>query len=139
MIKNSINKVFILGRLGQNPVLKYTKNGTPYLKITVATNETWKDKNDQIITKTEWHKIAIYNTLAEFIANFTLKGSLIFIEGAIKTNSWTTDTETKNITEIVASNIQIIDNKKNQTNNENTNQKDDIEDDFVTFDNKTPF
>ena len=139
MIKNSINKVFILGRLGQDPILKYTKNNTPYLKVTVATNETWKDKNDKIITKTEWHKIAIYNTLAEFTSNFTSKGSLIFIEGSIKTSSWTSDTETKSITEIIASNIQIIDNKKRSINIDTNIQKDESDNEFVTFDNKTPF
>ncbi|HFL8819482.1 MAG TPA: single-stranded DNA-binding protein [Candidatus Azoamicus sp. OHIO2] len=140
MLKNSINKVFILGHIGTDPVLKYITNGTPVVKINVATNETWKDKNNNIITKTEWHKITIYNKLAEFTANFITKGTLVFIEGSLKNNTWNSDSGIKNTTEIIASSIQIINNKKTQLDKKTDVKKDDIEgNDFVPFDNKTPF
>ena len=140
MLKNSINKVFILGHIGTDPVLKYITNGTPVVKINVATNETWKDKNNNIITKTEWHKITIYNGLAEFTASFITKGTFVFIEGSLKNNTWNSDSGIKNTTEIIASSIQIINNKKTQLDKKTDVKKDDIEgNDFVPFDNKTPF
>ena len=135
MFENSINKAFILGRMGNDPVLKYTSNGTPMLIISLATNDSVKTKDNNFIKKTEWHKIVLYSNLAENVANFTTKGSLLFVEGSIKTNTWTHENEKKITKDIIASNVQIIDKKNKKDIDENKN----ITDEFSTFDDKTPF
>ncbi len=143
MFDNSINKVFLLGRLGDDPKLKQTLNGIPILKINIATNESRKDKNNNIITQTEWHKITFYNNLAENIAKFTRKGSLIFIEGSLRTNKWLSEHGEKKITEIIASKAKIIStkNKENESNEDNISSSNEnvVEDDFLDFNDKKPF
>lgn len=138
MFKNTINKVFILGYLGETPTLKYTTNNIPNVIINIATNDTYKDKDNTFKKRTEWHRVICYNNIAESIANFTEKGSLVFIEGYIKTNTWTHENQTKSIKNIIASNIQIMDNKKTQ-HEKLTKEKNDEQEEFISFDDKTPF
>lgn len=84
-----INKAIIVGTLGQDPEIKYTAGGSAIAKVSVATNESWKDKNTgENIEKTEWHRIVIFGKLAEVAAQYLKKGSQVYFEGKIRTNKW---------------------------------------------------
>ncbi len=139
MFNNTINKVFILGYLGSNPVISHTSTGISIVKINIATNMNIKNKEtNKFIQKTEWHKVILYNKIAEFMANFADKGTLVFLEGSLQTDEWQTEAGIKRETKIIATRIQIIDNKK-KNNNVKTVKTDENNNDFTTFDEKTPF
>jgi single-strand DNA-binding protein len=110
-IHMSVNKVIILGRLGQDPELKYTPTGTAVCNFSVATSESWTDKNSgQKQEKTEWHRIVVWGKLAELCNQYLSKGRQAFVEGKLQTRSW----EDKNgggkkyTTEILADTVQFI-------------------------------
>ncbi len=84
----SLNKVQIIGHLGDDPELRFTANGSKLVKLRVATNSNWKDRDGNQQTSTEWHSIEAWGDLAELINNLTRKGSLIYIEGRLATDSW---------------------------------------------------
>ena len=83
---SSINKVIIVGRLGQDPEIRYTQSGDAALNISVATSESWKDKaTGEKREATEWHRVSIFGKPAEIAAQYLRKGSLIYVEGKNKT------------------------------------------------------
>ena len=85
----SLNKVFLIGRLGRDPELKYTASGTPFCRFSIATDESWTDKNSgEKQEKTEWHNIVVWNKLAEICNQYLTKGSLVYLEGSIQTRKW---------------------------------------------------
>jgi single-strand DNA-binding protein len=98
---SSINKVILIGRLGQDPYMNYTANGTAVCNFSLATSETWKDSNGEKQSRTEWHRCNAWRKLAEICGEYLEKGSLVYIEGTIVTNEWTDDSgndrETKEI------------------------------------------
>ena len=110
-----VNKVIIIGNLGQDPEVKYMPNGTAVANITVATSESWKDKNTgEQVEKTEWHRVVFFKRLAEVVGEYLHKGSKIYIEGKLKTRKW----QDKNgadhwTTEIIAGEMQMLDSKNN--------------------------
>lgn len=105
----SVNKVIILGRLGQDPELKYTPSGMAVCNFTVATSESWADKAGQKQERTEWHRIVVWGKLAELCNQYLTKGRQAFIEGAIQTRSWDDKNGQKRYTtEIVAKTVQFI-------------------------------
>lgn len=105
----SLNKVMILGRLGQEPELKYTPAGAPVCNFSVATSENWTDKNGQKQERTEWHRIVVWNKLAELCNQYLSKGRQVFIEGRLQTRSWDDkDGNKRYTTEINASTVQFI-------------------------------
>jgi len=83
-----VNKAIIVGTLGQDPDVKYTASGSPVVNISVATNETWKDKQGEAQERTEWHRVVIFGKTAEVAAQYLKKGSQVYIEGKIQTNKW---------------------------------------------------
>ena len=84
-----VNKAIILGTLGQDPDIKYTGSGKPVVNISVATNESWKDKQTgENQERTEWHRIVIFGKLAEIAAQYLKKGSQVYFEGKIQTRKW---------------------------------------------------
>ena len=83
-----INKVILVGRLGADPEVRYTPDGTMVTTFRLATDENWKDKNGEWVKKTEWHSITTFGKLAETCGNYLSKGSLVFIEGRLRTSSW---------------------------------------------------
>ena len=85
----SINKVIIIGNLGKDPEVRYMPNGDAVTNITVATTDTWKDKNGEKQEKTEWHRITFYRKLAEIAGEYLKKGSQVYIEGRLETKKWT--------------------------------------------------
>ncbi len=108
-----INKVIIIGNLGIDPEVRYTSNGSIIVNISVATTETWKDKNSyEINSRTEWHRIVLYNKLGEIANDYLKKGSKVYIEGTLRTNKWKDENGIdRYTTEIIANNIQILDSK----------------------------
>ena len=84
-----INKAIIVGTLGQDPDVRYTASGSPVVNVSVATNESWKDKNTgEAQERTEWHRIVIFGKLAEIAAQYLKKGSQVYFEGKIQTRKW---------------------------------------------------
>lgn len=105
----SVNKVIILGRLGQDPELKYTPGGMAVCNFTVATSESWADKAGQKQERTEWHRIVVWGKLAELCNQYLTKGRQAFIEGGLQTRSWDDKSGQKRYTtEIVAKTVQFI-------------------------------
>jgi len=108
-----VNKATLIGRLGKDPDVKYTPDGSMVTNFNLATDEQWKDKNGEKVQKTEWHRIVTFGKLAEICGNYLKKGSLVFIEGKIQTRSWEDkDGVKKYTTEIVANNMKMLDGKK---------------------------
>lgn len=107
-----VNKAMLIGRLGKDPEVRYTADGTMVTNFNLATDEQWKDKNGEKIQKTEWHRIVTFGKLAEICGNYLVKGKLIFVEGRIQTRSWEDKDGVKRFTtEIIASNMQMLDSK----------------------------
>lgn len=84
----SVNKVILIGNLGKDPEVKYTPQGTPVAKLTIATNESYKDKDGQWQEKTEWHNVVLWQRLAEIAGEYLKKGGKVYIEGRLQTRSW---------------------------------------------------
>ena len=111
-----LNKAMIIGRLGQDPELRYTQDGMPVCKFSVATDESYIDKSGQKHEKTEWHKVITFQKQAENCSKYLHKGSLVFVEGSLTTNKWEgKDGKTNYSTEIKASRVQFLDSKKEST------------------------
>ncbi|AFA41098.1 ssDNA-binding protein [Wigglesworthia glossinidia endosymbiont of Glossina morsitans morsitans (Yale colony)] len=103
MTSRGINKVILIGYLGQNPDIRYIPNGNAVANITLATSENWRDKNTgEIKEKTEWHRIVLFGKLAEIAGEYLRKGSQVYIEGSLQTRKWQDQNgQDKYITEIV--------------------------------------
>ena len=108
-----VNKVILVGNLGKDPETRYMPSGSAVTNLTLATSESWKDKQtgDQQ-ERTEWHKIAMFGRLAEIAAEYLRKGSQVYIEGKLRTRKWQ-DKEGKDryTTEIVADEMQMLGSK----------------------------
>jgi single-strand DNA-binding protein len=106
----SVNKVIILGRLGQDPELRYTPSGASVCQFSLATSESWNDKSTgQKQEKTEWHRIVVWGKLAELCNQYLSKGRQAFVEGKIQTRSWEDkDGQKRYTTEILANTVQFI-------------------------------
>ncbi len=105
----SVNKVILVGRLGQNPEVRYTPGGAAVANFSVATNESWSDKNGQKQERTEWHKVVVWGKLAELCNQFLAKGRQVYLEGRLQTRQWQDkDGQTKYTTEIQAQTVQFL-------------------------------
>jgi single-strand DNA-binding protein len=106
----SVNKVIIVGNLGRDPETRYMPNGEAVTNITVATTESWKDKNSgEKKELTEWHRITFYRKLAEIAGQYLKKGSQIYVEGRLQTRKWTDkDGVERYTTEIIADTLQML-------------------------------
>lgn len=109
-----INKVILIGNLGQDPETRYMPSGGAVANLTIATSETWKDKQTgQPQERTEWHRVVFFNRLAEIVGEYLKKGSKVYIEGSLRTRKWQ-DKSTgadRYTTEIVASEMQMLDSR----------------------------
>jgi single-strand DNA-binding protein len=104
----SVNKVILLGRLGQDPELKYTPGGSAVCNFSLATTESWTDKSGQKQEKTEWHRVVVWGKLAELCNQYLAKGRQAFLEGRLQTRSWDDkDGNKRYTTEILASTVQF--------------------------------
>ncbi len=114
----SINKVLLLGRLGQDPELKYTPSGKAVCSFSLATSDSWKDKSGQKQEKTEWHRVVVWGKLAELCNQYLAKGRQAFVEGKLSTRQWEDKQGNKRYTtEINASSVQFIGGGKSSDSN----------------------
>jgi single-strand DNA-binding protein len=106
----SVNKVIILGNVGKDPEVRYMQNGDSVVSVSVATSESWKDKNSgESRENTEWHRVTFYRKLAEVAANYLRKGSSVYIEGRLETKKWTDKAGVERYTTgIVASEMKML-------------------------------
>lgn len=111
-----INKVILIGNLGQDPEARYLPSGGAVANISIATSETWKDKQTgQPQERTEWHRVVFFNRLAEVVSEYLRKGSKVYIEGSLRTRKWQ-DKEGRDqyTTEIVAGEMQMLDGRQGE-------------------------
>ena len=109
----SVNKVIILGRVGNDPEIKSTKNGNMVANLSVATDRYGKNANGEKDDKTDWHRCVFWNRQAEIVQQYVKKGSLIYLEGRIETRDWTDSEGNKRyITEIIADRLQLLPSSK---------------------------
>lgn len=106
----SVNKVILLGNLGKDPEVKYFEDGKGFAKFTMATSESYKDKNGERKEITEWHNVAVWRPgLVDIVEKYLKKGNKVYVEGKLKTRSWEDeDKTTKYITEIVVDNLTLL-------------------------------
>ncbi|MCU0581180.1 MAG: single-stranded DNA-binding protein [Syntrophales bacterium] len=107
-----VNKVILIGRLGADPEVRYTPDGTMVVNFRIATDESYRNKQGEKVTKTEWHRIVVFGRLAEICGNYLGKGRLVFIEGKLQTRTWDDkDGNKRSLTEVLASNMQMLESK----------------------------
>lgn len=118
-----INKATILGRLGNDPEMRTMPNGEPVAHLSVATSETWTDKTTgERKEATEWHRIVFYRRQAEVAGQYLHKGSLVYIEGKIKTRKWQDQNgQERYITEIIGDSLQMLDGRTDKSNTDMAN------------------
>lgn len=105
----SVNKVILVGRLGQNPEVRYTPSGAAVANFSVATNESWTDKSGQKQERTEWHRVVVWGKLAELCNQYLAKGRQVYLEGRMQTRQWQDkDGQTKYTTEVQAQTVQFL-------------------------------
>lgn len=108
----SVNKVILIGNLGKDPEMRYMSNGDAVTNITLATTDTWKDKNGEKQEKTEWHRVTFYRKLAEIAGQYLTKGSSVYIEGRLETREWDDKEGIKRYTTgIIADKMQMLGGK----------------------------
>ena len=105
-----INKVILVGNLGRDPEVRYSPNGSAVANVTLATSESWKDKNSgEKVEKTEWHRVVFFGRLAEIAGEYLKKGSQIYVEGRLQTRKWQDkEGHDRYTTEIVANEMQTL-------------------------------
>ncbi|BFM10361.1 hypothetical protein R50072_05140 [Simiduia litorea] len=113
-----INKVILVGNIGQDPETKFMPSGGAVTNVSVATSESWKDKNTgQPQERTEWHRVVFFNRLAEIAGEYLKKGSKVYVEGSLRTRKWQgQDGQDRYTTEIVASEMQMLDGRSGDSN-----------------------
>lgn len=113
-----VNKVLIVGNLGQEPEVRYSNNGSAIANISVATSDSWKDKNTgERQERTEWHRIVMFNRLGEIAGEYLKKGSKVYIEGKLQTRKWQDQQgNDRYSTEIVADQMQMLDGREGGAN-----------------------
>ena len=104
----SVNKVILVGRLGKDPETRYTSSGQSVCHFTMATDETYKDRAGERQKRTEWHRIVVWAKQAEIAQKYLHKGSLIYLEGSIRTSQWEKDGQKRTSVEIVANNFRML-------------------------------
>ena len=105
-----VNKVILVGNLGRDPEMKYTASGAAIANITVATSESWNDKQTgEKVEKTEWHRVVAFQRLAEIMGEYLKKGSQVYIEGKLQTRKWQDQNgQDRYSTEVVANDMQML-------------------------------
>jgi len=108
-----VNKVIIIGNLGRDPEINYTQSNVPVANFSVATTESWKDKQSgEWQEKTEWHRVVAWRYLAERAEKYLRKGSAVYIEGKLETRKWEKDGQNHYTTEIIARDLAVLGRKE---------------------------
>lgn len=110
----SLNKVLLIGNVGKDPEIKTFASGNKVASITLATSERYKDRNGEQKEETEWHSVQAFGKLADVVERFVHKGSLLYLDGKIRTRSYEADGRTMYRTEILADHIQMLDRRENR-------------------------
>lgn len=108
-----VNKVILIGNLGNDPEVRYTPNGNAVANISLATSETWRDKQSgELQDRTEWHRVVFFNRLAEIVGEYLHKGSKIYVEGSLRTRKWQDKNGVERYTtEIIANEMHMLDSR----------------------------
>lgn len=108
-----VNKVILIGNLGNDPEVRYTPSGSAVANVNLATSETWRDKQSgELQDRTEWHRVVFFNRLAEIVGEYLRKGSKIYVEGTLRTRKWTDKNGVERYTtEIIANEMHILDSR----------------------------
>jgi len=105
----SVNKVILVGNVGADPEVRYIDSGVATCRLRIATSETFKNKEGQKVTQTEWHSVVLWRGLAEIAEKYVRKGAQIYVEGKLKTRTWTDkDGNNRTTTEIIADVLQLL-------------------------------
>ncbi|MGQ3889715.1 single-stranded DNA-binding protein [Legionella sp. CNM-1927-20] len=153
-----INKVILIGNVGSDPEVRYMPNGNAVATLSIATSETWKDKQSgDKQERTEWHRVVCFNRLGEIAGEYVRKGSKLYIEGSLRTRKWQDQQgQDRYTTEIIATDVQMLDSKvgggsagyddtqsappqQQQPSYQSTNRKNPAEDAFAELDDDIPF
>jgi single-strand DNA-binding protein len=131
MASRGVNKVILIGHLGQDPEVRYMPNGNAVVNMTLATSENWKDKNTgENKEKTEWHRIVLFGKLAEIAGEYLRKGSQVYIEGSLQTRKWQDQNGLERYTTEVIVNIggtmQMLGNRNSNSHNVTLNENNNI-------------
>ena len=114
----SVNKVILVGNLGKDPEVRYMPNGDAVANFSIATTDTWKDKNGMRQERTEWHNISMYRRLAEIAGEYLKKGSSVYVEGRLQTRKWQDKNgQDRYTTEIICDQMQMLGSKNGGTSN----------------------
>ncbi len=109
MQRNSVNKVILVGHVGQDPEPRYTAAGTAVVNLSVATNEVRRDSEGNDQESTEWHRVVLFGKRAEFAGNYAKKGRLVYVEGRLQTRKWEDKNKVERwSTEVIADNITLL-------------------------------
>lgn len=113
MSTRGINKVILIGNLGLDPDVRYMPSGSAVVNVSLATNESWKDKQTgNVQERTEWHRVVFFNRLAEIAAEYLKKGAKVYVEGSLRTRKWQDQSGAERYTtEIVATEMQMLDGR----------------------------
>lgn len=120
-MSGSVNKVILVGNLGKDPEVRHLENGTAVANFPLATSESYKDKNGERVSTTDWHNIVLWRGLAEVSEKFLKKGDKVYVEGKLKTRSWQDqEGNTKYTTEVVADNMTMLGKASDSSSNSST-------------------
>ncbi len=112
MAGRGINKVILVGNLGRDPEVRYMPSGGAVANVTLATGESWKDRNTgEQQERTEWHRVVFFSRLAEIVEQYLKKGAKVYVEGRLQTRSWEQDGIKRYTTEIIANEMQMLDSR----------------------------
>ena len=111
----NLNKVMLIGRLGQDPEIRYTQSGSAVANATIATNDYWTDKQGEKQERTEWHSLVLWDRLADLAQSYLKKGSQVYVEGRLQTSNWEDQQGQKHYkTEVVVTTMQFLDTKSSE-------------------------
>jgi single-strand DNA-binding protein len=123
MARKGVNKVILVGNLGNDPEVKYMPNGNAVANLSIATSESWKDQSGNQQERTEWHRLVAYRKLAEIIGEYCRKGSQIYIEGKLQTRKWQDQSgNDRYTTEVVVNDMQMLGGRPNNDNQQGGQQ-----------------
>jgi len=119
-----VNKVILVGNVGNDPEVRYMPNGNAVANVSLATSDTWKDKNTgEQQERTEWHRLVFFNRLAEIVEQYVKKGGKLYVEGRLQTRSWEQDGVKRYTTEIVVGEMQMLDSRGSQSGDQDFGQQ----------------
>ena len=140
MASRGVNKAIIVGNVGSDPDIRTMPNGNQVVNLSIATSDEWKDKNTgEKKEKTEWHRCVFFNKIADIAAQYVNNGSKLYVEGRLQTRSYEQDGVKKYSTEIVVNDMQMLDSKNTNSNNEVKEASNNDIAKFDSFDDDIPF